>query len=193
MSLNTLDAPPSEEVFTDLASALAALTPEASSIPTNVPVHQEKPLSVEARPEKSLKDMIAYERARGASCFTLSQLFNLKIEIIDTLVKQPDFVARVLAVQAAENMPLARQVDLAAQAAHETRMRIMMGSSDDKTVAAIAGDYLDRKLGKPVNRSENVNFNFNAEDNEIEERRRRNKERLMALETQRDELMKRAG
>ena len=106
---------------------------------------------------------IAEARSRGESSEIISAKFGFTESALRGLFKEPDFVALVLDIQTINEIPIETRIQNTAVAAYERQYHLMMTSPDSRVSSNIANSLLDRALGKPTQRTENINLNFSAD------------------------------
>ena len=110
---------------------------------------------------------IAEARSRGESAEVISAKFGWSEKALQTLFQEPGFVALVLDIQTINEVPIEARIQNSAVAAYEKQYELMMTSEDSRVSSNIATSFLDRALGKPTQRSENINLTFTS-DKDIE-------------------------
>lgn len=96
---------------------------------------------------------------------------------------------QVLKIQTAMDMTPEKRIAASVQAALDVKMRLMQ-SGDEKTKNSIAGELIDRHLGKPMQTTQTMSTNVNVSTTpkELDERLQKMQRRLQLLTEKRLKL-----
>lgn len=138
-----------------------------------------KPLATDSTVHRAM----AVERARGKTVPELAEDFCMPVDAVEQLTNTAWFANLVLKMQAGQNMSFEERLDALGDVALEKQARILMTSRDDKLVASVSEQLLNRAKGKAVQNIQlkSLNINLSKDLSEIEESIQKTNARIAEL------------
>jgi transcriptional regulator with XRE-family HTH domain len=127
-----------------------------SDILTEISKTAESPSSADA-----LFTAIAGERANGKSAEYIAEKYGVSENFVTSLERKASFREQVSRMQCALDLTLPERIEKAASVALDKQIRLLF-SADEKVVAAVSQNILDRHLGKATQRIESKSLVFNV-------------------------------